>query len=147
MRSPSWALAAVLATAVLLRFWNLSQGVPYSVGVDEPEIMDRVVNMMRTGDFNPHFFDYPGLYFYVQLVVACLRFIAGATTGRWGALDQASAGDFYVWGRAVTALLGAATVFIVYVVGMRWGSPARPARRRPDGGHPVTRSRVAFRAD
>jgi 4-amino-4-deoxy-L-arabinose transferase-like glycosyltransferase len=122
LQSSRWAVGAVLGTAVLLRFWNLSSGVPYAVGVDEPEIMDRVVGMMRTGDFNPHFFDYPGLYFYVQLAVACLRFIVGATGGRWYALDQADVGDFYVWGRATTALLGAATVLVVYLAGLRWGT-------------------------
>lgn len=122
MRPSSWALGAVLATAVLLRFWNLSHGVPYAVAVDEPDIMDRVLRMMRTGDFNPHFFDYPSLYFYVQLVVACVRYLSGATGGRWYALDQVSVGDFFVWARGVTAILGAATVLIVYFVGMRWGA-------------------------
>ena len=32
--------------------------------------MERAVRMMKTGDFNPHFFDYPTLYMYVQAVVA-----------------------------------------------------------------------------
>lgn len=122
LRSSSWALGAVLGVAVLLRFWNLSSGVPYAVEVDEPEIMDRVVRMMRTGDFNPHFFDYPGFYFYVQLAVACVRFLLGATSGRWYALDQAGASDFYVAGRTITAIFGAATVLIVYLAGMRWGA-------------------------
>ncbi len=47
---------------------------------------------MRTGDFNPHFFDYPGLYFYLQLGVAVLRFLVGATLGQWTSLDQVDAG-------------------------------------------------------
>jgi 4-amino-4-deoxy-L-arabinose transferase-like glycosyltransferase len=122
MRSSTWAIGAVIAVALVLRFWNLSHGVPFAVGVDEPEIMERVVRMMRTGDFNPHFFDYPGLYFYVQLAVACVRFLAGATSGAWYELDDVSTGDFYTWARAVTALLGTATVVLVYLCGMRWGS-------------------------
>ena len=84
--------------------------------------MSRVVQMMRTGDFNPHFFDYPGLYFYVQLGVAVLRFLVGATTGEWTALDQVDDGNFYLWGRAVTAILGTLTVVLVYRIGMRWGA-------------------------
>ena len=54
----------------------------FAIGVDEPQIMERVVRMMKTGDFNPHFFDYPSLYIYVQLVVAVLRYLlddAGAS--------------------------------------------------------------------
>lgn len=121
MRVSKGTLAAVLITAALLRFWSLGYGIPYAVGVDEPEIMERVVNMMKSGDFNPHFFDYPGLFFYVQLPVAIVRFLVGAIAGQWHSLDQVSAGHFYLWARAVTAAFGTATVFLLYQVGLRWG--------------------------
>ncbi len=113
--------ALVLAGAALLRFWALGHGIPYAVAADEPQIMERVVRMMKTGDLNPHFFHYPGLYFYVQLVVASLRFLAGAASGLWASLEPVSAADFYLWGRAVSATLGTATVWIVYDVARRWG--------------------------
>jgi len=122
MRPSVFILAVIVAVAALLRFASLGSGIPFNIGVDEPEIMSRVVQMMRTGDFNPHFFDYPGLYFYVQLGVAVLRFLVGATRGEWTALDQVDASDFYLWGRAVTALLGTLTVLLVYRVAMRWGA-------------------------
>jgi 4-amino-4-deoxy-L-arabinose transferase-like glycosyltransferase len=122
MRQSIVMLAIILAVAAMLRFVGIGSGIPFNIGVDEPEIMDRAVRMMQTGDFNPHFFDYPGLYFYVQLVVACLRFLAGATAGEWTSLDQVTTADFYLWGRAVTALLGTLTVFLVYQIGMRWGT-------------------------
>ena len=54
--------------------------------------------MMRTGDFNPHFFDYPGFYIYVQLAVSVVRFIFGAMGGQWHALKDVSALDFYALG-------------------------------------------------
>jgi 4-amino-4-deoxy-L-arabinose transferase-like glycosyltransferase len=122
MRQSIVMLAIILAVAAMLRFVGIGTGIPFNIGVDEPEIMDRAVRMMQTGDFNPHFFDYPGLYFYVQLVVACLRFLAGATAGEWTSLDQVTTADFYLWGRAVTALLGTLTVLLVYQIGMRWGT-------------------------
>jgi 4-amino-4-deoxy-L-arabinose transferase-like glycosyltransferase len=122
MRNPVGVLALTVAIAAFLRFWTLGQGIPFAVGVDEPEIVVRVVGMMKTGDFNPHFFDYPGLYIYVQLVVACLRFLVGAMGGKWASLNQVGPADFYLWGRAVTAVLGTATVLLVYRIGMRWGS-------------------------
>ena len=122
MRPSVFLLAVILALAALLRLVGIGAGIPFNVGVDEPEIMSRVVQMMRTGDFNPHFFDYPGLYFYVQLGVAVLRFLIGATLGHWTALDQVDPSDFYLWGRAVTALFGTATVLLVYRIGMRWGA-------------------------
>ena len=114
-----WLWLALLAAA-MLRFWALPQGVPFSPGVDEPEVMERAVRMMKTADFNPHFFDYPSLYMYVQAAVAVLRFTFGAMRGLWGGLAQAPTEEFYVWGRAVTAILGTATVWVVYHAGRRW---------------------------
>ena len=122
MRRPLLLLGVILGVAAILRFWSLGSGIPHSIGVDEPELMNRAVRMMRTGDFNPHFFDYPGFYIHVQLLVAVGRFIAGATAGQWGSLDQVGPSDFYLWGRAVTALLGTATVYLLYLAGMRWGT-------------------------
>jgi 4-amino-4-deoxy-L-arabinose transferase-like glycosyltransferase len=116
-------LAALLIVLVggLLRFWALGHGIPYAVGVDEPEIMERVVRMMKTGDLHPRFFDYPGLYLYLQLVVACARFLHGAVGGEWASLEQATTADFYLWARALTASVGTATIWIVYRAARRWG--------------------------
>lgn len=113
----------MLLGAAALRFWALDHGIPFSVGVDEPEIMERAVRVIKTGDFNPHFFDYPGLYIYLQAAVAALRFIWGALHGAWTSLDGASSADFYLWARAVTAALGVATVGVVFACGLRWGYP------------------------
>ena len=114
-------LALALVAAALLRFWALPHGIPFSVQVDEPEVMERALRMMKTGDLNPHFFDYPTLYMYVEMVVSVFRFLVGAMRGQWSALALAPSADFYLWGRAVTATLGSATVFLVYRAGMRWG--------------------------
>jgi hypothetical protein len=75
-----------------------------------------------SGDFHPHFFDYPGLYIYVQFVVSVVRFMGGAVAGEWTSLAAAPTSEFYVWGRAVTATLGVATVLVVFQIGMRWGA-------------------------
>jgi 4-amino-4-deoxy-L-arabinose transferase-like glycosyltransferase len=125
MRQSTVTLAAILLAAAILRFFALDSGIPYGIGVDEPEVINRVVNMMRSGDFNPHFFDYPGLYIYVQLAVAVLRFMVGAMAGEWSSLNQVTAADFFLWGRAITAAMGTVTVLFVYLIGLRWGT--RPA--------------------
>src|SRR5687768_908836 len=122
MRQSVVTLAIIFVLAAMLRFVGVGTGIPFNIGVDEPEIMERAVRMMRTGDFNPHFFDYPGFYFYVQLGVACLRFLVGATAGEWTSLDQVDTADFYLWGRAATALVGTLTVLLVYMSGLRWGT-------------------------
>ena len=109
--------------------------------------MSRVVQMMRTGDFNPHFFDYPGLYFYVQLGVAVLRFLAGRDARRVERARPGRDADFYLWGRAVTALLRHADGPARLPHRHALGRAARGARRRPHGGHAAPRPRVALRAD
>jgi 4-amino-4-deoxy-L-arabinose transferase-like glycosyltransferase len=122
-RRATLTLAIIIVSAALLRFWALDAGIPGSLGIDEPQVMMRSVQMMRTGSLNPHgFFDYPGLYLYVQMIVACARFLVGAIGGEWTSLGQAQPEDFYLWGRAVTAVLGTLTVLLVYRIGLRWGT-------------------------
>jgi 4-amino-4-deoxy-L-arabinose transferase-like glycosyltransferase len=123
MRRSTLPLLGVLIAAALLRFWSLGAGIPTAVGVDEPQIVDRAVQMMKTGSLNPKgFFDYPSLYLYIQMAVACVRFLAGAMTGEFKSLNAARPEDFYLWGRAVTATLGTLTVFLLYRIGLRWGT-------------------------
>jgi 4-amino-4-deoxy-L-arabinose transferase-like glycosyltransferase len=122
-RRAQLGLALVLLAAGLLRFWSLSQGIGFNLGPDEPEVMERAVRMMKTGDLHPHFFDYPALYMYVQMAVSTARFMVGAIQGRWSSLAQAPVEDFYLWARAATALLGTATVWVLYRAGQRWGEP------------------------
>jgi 4-amino-4-deoxy-L-arabinose transferase-like glycosyltransferase len=77
--------------------------------------------MMRTGDFNPRFFDWPSLTIYIQLAVACLVFLGGAMKGWWSNLAQVSPDDFYVAARLATAAIGTATVGVLYAAATRWG--------------------------
>jgi 4-amino-4-deoxy-L-arabinose transferase-like glycosyltransferase len=122
MRSPRFALLLILAIAAVLRYWGLGHGIPYAVSVDEPEIVERAFSMMKEGRLNPHFFDYGQLTLYIQLVVSIVGFIVGSVTGAWGSLAEATTGSFYLWGRAVTAAFGVATVYVVFQIGMRWGA-------------------------
>jgi 4-amino-4-deoxy-L-arabinose transferase-like glycosyltransferase len=120
---PALLVGLILLGAAALRFWSLGAGLPYAVGVDEPQIMERVVRMMKTGDFNPHFFDWPSLTIYLHLAAACITFLTGAMRGYWSNLDQINATDLYLASRSATALLGTATVALTYLAGRRWGTP------------------------
>lgn len=123
MRPSRANLALVLGAAAVLRFWALGHGLPYSPSVDEPEIVERALNMMRSGSLSPHpFYDYPTLYMYVQLAAYIVRFLIGALNGAWNSLGSVDSMTFYAWGRGVTALFGTATVLLVFQAGMRWGA-------------------------
>lgn len=110
----------VVLVATALRVWHLGAGIPYALGIDEPQIMERAVRMMKTGDFNPRFFDWPSLTIYVHFVVAALTFLVGSMRGLWSSLAEVDASHFYLAGRAVTALAGTATVGLVLLAGRRW---------------------------
>jgi hypothetical protein len=118
------SIAAILALGAILRFWTIGSGVPHTVGVDEPEILRRVVHMMKTGDLNPHFFDYGGLILYFHLAVATGRFVLGAMGGdpAFRSLDQIWEGPFYLWARYATAFVGTLIIYVVYRAGLRWGA-------------------------
>jgi 4-amino-4-deoxy-L-arabinose transferase-like glycosyltransferase len=119
---PRWlALGLMLAAGFLLRVVNLGAGIPYAVGIDEPAIMTTVTRILKSGDFNPHFFEYPTGYIYVQLGAAMVNFLVGAMRHSWKAVEQVGPSDFYLWGRFVTAVLGTATIALVYQAGLRWG--------------------------
>ncbi len=122
MRTSAVTTGLVLISAALLRFWALGSGIPYAVGGDEPVIMGIVLDILRSGDFNPHYFDVGGLPIYTQLLVVSVRFMAGAMQGLWSSLDQVGPADFYLWVRGLTAALGTITVLLVYLIGARWGS-------------------------
>jgi hypothetical protein len=61
--------------------------------------MERAVRMIKTGDFNPHFFDYPTFYMCVQAAVAAFHFVVGAMRGQWVGL---ACGSLRCRGRRVT---------------------------------------------
>ena len=84
MRPSRLGLLLVLAVAAALRFWALGHGIPHALSVDEPEIVERALRMMKTGTLNPHFFDYGQLVIYIQFLVSIVRFIAGSVTGAVG---------------------------------------------------------------
>lgn len=122
MRPSRLGLLLVLSVAAALRFWALGHGIPHALSVDEPEIVERALRMMKAGTLNPHFFDYGQLTIYIQFAVSVVRFIVGAVTGAWDSLAEVTSDSFYLWGRAVTAAFGVATVFVVFHIGLRWGA-------------------------
>ncbi len=113
------AVAAVLALGAGLRFWGLGFGLPYRDHPDEWAVADRAVAMLQTGDYNPGSFIYPTLYTSMQLGVAALHFLWGASAGVYRAVAEIDPARFYLWGRALTALLGTGALALTYALGRR----------------------------
>ncbi|MCU0256568.1 MAG: glycosyltransferase family 39 protein [Vicinamibacterales bacterium] len=122
---PQWlAFWLVLAAGSILRLAHLGAGIPYAVGIDEPAIMTTVTRILKSGDFNPHFFEYPTGYIYVQLGGAVVTFLLGAMRHAWRAVEQVGPSDFYYGARLLSVAIAAGTIALVHQAGLRWGARA-----------------------
>lgn len=135
-RMAAWPWAAVAAVAVVLvafglRVYAVAWGLPYVDHPDEPAVGNAALGMLRRGDWNPRFFDYPSLYFYALRLVFAAHWRYGLAAGLYRDLAQLplttdlylTTPGFFVWGRVLTAVVGAATAGLLYLVGRRWWSP------------------------
>jgi 4-amino-4-deoxy-L-arabinose transferase-like glycosyltransferase len=126
-RFAKYAIVGILALGATLRLWGISGGLPYSVNVDEPQVMDRAFTMMKSGSPDPKgFYDYPTLTMYMSAAVASARFLSGAQNHEWRSLDDPRVwqGQFLHWCRIAIALLSVLTIYVVYRAGLRWGTAA-----------------------
>jgi 4-amino-4-deoxy-L-arabinose transferase-like glycosyltransferase len=56
----------VFLVAFLFRSWSVPLGLPFLYHPDEANLVEIATNIVRNGDLNPHYFQYPSLYFYLQ---------------------------------------------------------------------------------
>jgi hypothetical protein len=124
-RRPSgWtiALLAVLVAGTGLRLWGIKHGLPYVYNVDEDSNFVRSAIFFFSGDYNPHYFVNPPAFSYLLHGVLALWFGGGWP---FGASDSASEAyaihptEVFVVARTTSAVLGAATVLLIYATGTR----------------------------
>lgn len=132
MRTPSRHVAwlaplLIFALALAARLWALGWGLPYVEHSDEPAVVEVAVRMVRDGSLNPHAFLYPSLPYYLLAAATRLHLAWGEAAGLYGSAQDlatktylfTSQPQLYPWLRAVTALLGALTVPLLYLLGSR----------------------------
>src|SRR5207253_2253563 len=119
MRASLVRVGVVVAAGALLRFWNLRQAPVTDV---EMQVIEPVLQLMRTGSYRPIALTQPTLPVYLQTAVAVVHFLWGAIAGVWRSVADFGAPQLIGWGRGCSALLGTAVVFIVYQIGMRFGA-------------------------
>jgi 4-amino-4-deoxy-L-arabinose transferase-like glycosyltransferase len=126
-RSRQLFFAAIVLVAFAVRLWGIGWGLPYVDHPDEPQVADAALGMVRRGDWNSQFFDYPSLYLYALRLVFDTHWRYGLATGVYTSVAQfplttrlyLTSPGFFLWGRALTATLGALTVALLYLVGRR----------------------------
>lgn len=129
-------LVAALGYGGTVRLARKSFGLPYLHHWDEPALAGTALRMLQTGDFNPHFFNYPTLTTYACLAVDVLhyyRLMGGAPdpAGRFESLDELRIGDrldypwtvshpsFYAANRTLIVAFGLLSLLLVYDIGQR----------------------------
>ena len=71
-RSEALWLLAILALAAALRFTGLGWGLRHPAHGDERVFVESVAAMIRAGDLNHRYYEYPGLFFYLLYPVVRL---------------------------------------------------------------------------
>lgn len=137
------ALAAIVAIAFVARDVRSRQGLPYLHHWDEPFLVHRSLEILRTGDFNPRFFNYGSLLIYAGAAASVTTYLAlaqlpdgapealrepaeiryrgaredGLTTTPGAQPYWISHPSFYRAARRVNVLFGALSVLLVFSLG------------------------------
>ena len=112
----------LLAAATGLRLWGIKHGLPYVYNVDEDTNFVRSAIFFFSGDYNPHYFINPPAFSYLLHGLLAVWYGGGWPFGSGDAVAEAYAVDptaVFVVARVTSAVLGAATVGLVYGTGAR----------------------------
>ncbi|MFC1799799.1 tetratricopeptide repeat protein [Candidatus Eisenbacteria bacterium] len=124
-------LALILAAGAYLRLHNLGWGLPEVFEEATPWRQAWEMWGFEAGrlDFNPHFFHYPALSFYIQWLGQALIYLAGRASGAFSSpRDMLAAFEtdpyrFFVMGRLITSLFGIASLYLIYKLARDLYSP------------------------
>jgi 4-amino-4-deoxy-L-arabinose transferase-like glycosyltransferase len=121
--APGLLLAAILLVSLGLRVWGSGFGLPaYTLyHPDEHALVDRAAQILWTGDWNLHRFNYPPFYAYLQAGGYAAYFLWGAAQGTWDQVMPFALPQYYLVGRLMTGLFGVLTVLVVYLAGREIG--------------------------
>jgi hypothetical protein len=109
-------LAGLLLAALGLRLWSIRYGLPWVYNRDEEFHFVPVAVRMFGGSFNPHYFENPPALTYLFYVVFRARF----HIAHFQAHFDAHPTQVYEIARLVVAVIGTASVGLVYWAGRRW---------------------------
>jgi|GEM_PF-5910147 len=111
---------AVFTFAAVVRFKDLSTGLPLHTLYGEMDTLNIILHIMKTGDLNPHQFDLPGLAYYFLLPFLYLFYLVGHWLNHFPQIENVPATSFIFVGRMICALFGTMTVYLCYRLGKRF---------------------------
>ena len=121
-----WLLAGIVTIGLMLRFWHIAWGLPDIL--EEATPMTNAWKFWNWGggsmfDFNPHFFHYPALTFYLQFLVQVTQYGMGHLMGYYPDLNsfhQAFEHDpstFVILARCLSVCFDIGTLLLSYRIG------------------------------
>jgi hypothetical protein len=112
-------LVGILAVGFFLREWGSHTGLPQSYLADEIDWVNRALQMIKRGDFNPEWWHHPTLQRYATALAYVVVFFVGVAQGRWHQLADVSDLDMIYWGRFVSVLGGTAAIAVTFFLARR----------------------------
>ena len=131
-RTTRLLLGAILVTAFLMRVWGIDYDLPYIYHPDEPMNIGVSHRIFSTGDLNPHFFNYPSLFFYINALGDAMYYYGGKFAGVFQTpgdllpplslamgVTEAPLPGAILFGRLTTVIFGLGSVLLVFEIGRR----------------------------
>jgi len=126
----STLVSCLLLVAFLIRVWGVNYDLPYIYHPDEPGYIAISQNIFKTGDLNPHFFNYPSLFFYINALAYIPYYLFGKIVGVFRTPNDilppislamgvtiAQMPTTVLLGRIITISFGVGAAGLVYLIG------------------------------
>jgi hypothetical protein len=130
------AVAFVVGFAALVRIYRADWGLPYLYYWDEPQTASTALRMLKTGNFNPYFYNYGTLSIYINYIVDVFHYLylmgQPESVGPFlNSLDQIktfadtkwpwtiSHPSFYYWNRLTNVAFGVASVGLTFLIAQK----------------------------
>jgi 4-amino-4-deoxy-L-arabinose transferase-like glycosyltransferase len=107
----------VLLSAICIRYQGIEFGLPLAPHPDELLIINKASSIVKNADCNPHFFNYPSLYIYMQSALIKAHYEVGKISGKEYSFNAIDRSTTFVTGRLLTLILSLGTICTVYVIG------------------------------
>jgi 4-amino-4-deoxy-L-arabinose transferase-like glycosyltransferase len=130
INSETILIGIILLIAGGFRVWGVNYDLPYIYHPDEPGYIMISQNIFKTGDLNPHFFNYPSLFFYINALAYIPYYLFGKLIGVFQTPNSilppsslamgvtlALMPTTVLLGRLMTILFGVGAVGLVHCVG------------------------------
>jgi hypothetical protein len=113
-------LVSLLAQGLLVRMWGLRFGLPNTDCRPDETVIVELATQFWSGDLDPHFFRYPTLDIYLTSMAFAADYLQGRVRGTYSSVSAfrerllEDGPRFYLLARGLTALLGTATILVLY---------------------------------